>query len=122
VIIDPGRVIADGTPAELKTLAGNDVIGVHTREAVELPAAATALRRLTSDEPAVDAATRRVSLSVDDGTKQLAAAVRALEEQGVAVDDIALRRPTLDEIFLALTGQGLKEDTPDSERGRRRAA
>jgi ABC-2 type transport system ATP-binding protein len=59
---------------------------------------------------------------VDDGTKHLTAAVRALEEHGVTVDDIALRRPTLDEVFLALTGQGLDEDSLRHERGDGRAA
>jgi ABC-2 type transport system ATP-binding protein len=122
VIIDHGRVIADGTPAELKTLAGTDVIEIHTHDSAQLAAAADALRRLASDEPVVDAATRRVYVSVADGTRNLTAAVRALEEHGVTVDDIALRRPTLDEVFLALTGQGLGEDTLKHGRGDRRAA
>jgi ABC-2 type transport system ATP-binding protein len=122
VIIDHGRVIADGTPAELKTLAGTDVIEIHTHDSAQLAAAADALRRLASDEPVVDAATRRVYVSVADGTRNLTAAVRALEEHGVTVDDIALRRPTLDEVFLALTGQGLGEDTLKHGGGDRRAA
>jgi ABC-2 type transport system ATP-binding protein len=112
VIIDHGRVIADGSPDELKRRAGRDVIEVHTRAATELSAAADALGRLGEGPPVVDAATRRVSLAVDDGTERLMAAARALEDHGVAVDDLALRRPTLDEVFLALTGQGVDDPTP----------
>jgi len=112
VIIDHGRVIADGTPSELKTRAGRDVVEVHTAHAGELAAAATVLHALGVAEAVVDAATRRVSIAVDDGTDHLTAAVRALDEHDVKVDDIALRRPTLDEVFLALTGVGL-----DSEAG-----
>ena len=57
----------------------------------------------------VDAATRRVSLPVDAGTQRLTAAARALEDAAVAIDDISLRRPTLDEVFLGLTGQDIDE-------------
>jgi ABC-2 type transport system ATP-binding protein len=109
-IIDHGRVIADGTPSELKARAGRDVVEVHTGDVSELSAAAQTLSRLNAAEPVVDPATRRVSIAVDAGTDHLMAAVRALDVHGVEVDDIALRRPTLDEVFLALTGV-----TPDCE-------
>src|SRR5581483_6576445 len=100
VIIDHGRVIADGSPSQLKSQGGRDVIEVHTSSAEALSSAASALARLDeSAAPVVDAATRRVSVAV--------AAARLLEDGGVAVDDVALRRPTLDEVFLALTGQGV---------------
>src|SRR5579871_108774 len=61
-------------------------------------------------EPAVDVATRRCSISAPAGVKLLPAVVRALDEAGVEVADIALRRPTLDEVFLALTGRATKEE------------
>ncbi len=102
VIIDHGRVIADGSPAELKTSAGHDVIEVH---AADTSAAARALCRLGGDAPVVDEVTRRVSVRTREGAHQLTAAVRALEDGGVVIDDIALRRPTLDEVFFALTGR-----------------
>jgi ABC-2 type transport system ATP-binding protein len=102
VIVDNGRVIADGSPAELKSRAGHDVIEVHTGDT---GAAARVLRHLGSGDPLVDEVTRRVSVRTRDGSRQLAAAIRLLEESGVDLDDIALRRPTLDEVFLALTGQ-----------------
>jgi ABC-2 type transport system ATP-binding protein len=110
VIIDRGRVVADGSPGELKARAGRDVIEVHTREASDLATAAGALARLGTDEPVVDAATRRVAISVDAGTERLTDAARALESAYVVVDDISLRRPTLDEVFLALTGPPPADD------------
>jgi ABC-2 type transport system ATP-binding protein len=104
VIINDGRVIAAGTPAELKTLAGHDVLDVHVRDASALPDAATVLASVGGDgEPRIDPATRRASVAVD-GTHRLMEAVRALDHFGVPVEDIALRRPTLDEVFLTLTG------------------
>ena len=104
VIVDHGRVIADGTPADLKTQAGHDVIEARPRHAADVPAIASALRSLEVGEPVVDTGTRRVSLAVDDGAERLSVAVRALEAAHVEVDDVGLRRPTLDEVFLALTG------------------
>ena len=103
VIIDHGTVIAAGTPAELKTLAGDDVLEVHVRDAEALSDAVAVLSTVGRD-PRVDPATRRVSVAVDDGTRRLLEAVRALDHGGVAVEDLALRRPTLDEVFLTLTG------------------
>lgn len=97
-----GKVIATGTPAELKTLAGDDVIEVHVHDAATLPAVAAVLATV-SHEPRTDAATRRVSVGVDHGTSRLTEAVRALDHAGIAVEDISLRRPTLDEVFVTLT-------------------
>ena len=105
VIIDHGRVIADGTPAALKSMAGRDVVEVQLRDGADLTAVATALRSIGPDEPVLDRATRRVSVSVAGGTEPLMAAARALDERGLVVDNLALRRPTLDEVFLTLTGR-----------------
>jgi len=104
VIIDHGKVIAAGTPAELKTLAGDDVIEVRVRDAEALPDVAAVLSAVGRD-PRVDRATRRVWVAVDDGTRRLMEAMRALDHGGAAVEDISLRRPTLDEVFLTLTAK-----------------
>jgi ABC-2 type transport system ATP-binding protein len=104
VIIDHGSVIADGTPHDLKSLAGRDVVEVHLRDVSRLREVAQALHTLGAEEPSVDIATRRVSVGVAGGTEPLMAAARALDERGIDVDNLALRRPTLDEVFLSLTG------------------
>ncbi len=115
VIIDQGRVIAEGTPSELKSRAGRDVIEVHARDRAALPLVAEALRRLDG-EPRVEIATRRVAITVDTGTDRLMDAVRALDSRGVDIEDIALRRPTLDEVFLTLTGQPIDTAEPRDRR------
>jgi ABC-2 type transport system ATP-binding protein len=103
VIIDHGRVIADGTPTQLKQQTGGEVIELHTPTADGLAAASAVLASLGAGEPQTDRAVRRVTVAVDDGDAQLAEAVHRLHATGVAVDGIALRRPTLDEVFLSLT-------------------
>jgi ABC-2 type transport system ATP-binding protein len=115
VIIDEGRVIAEGTPSELKSRAGRDVIEVHARDGAALRLVAEALGRLDG-EPRVDVAARRVAITVDTGTDRLMDAVRALDSRGVDVEDIALRRPTLDEVFLTLTGQPIDATGPHDHR------
>jgi ABC-2 type transport system ATP-binding protein len=97
-------VIAAGTPAELKTLAGDDVIEVHVRDSGSL-SDVTAVLSATGRDPQVDRATGRVWVAVDEGARRLMEAMRALDHGGVAVEDISLRRPTLDEVFLTLTGE-----------------
>jgi ABC-2 type transport system ATP-binding protein len=103
VIIDHGKVIAAGTPAELKTLAGDDVLEVHVRDAAALTGASAVLSTVGRDLQ-VEPASKRASVAVD-GTPRLLEAVRALDRIGVPVEDISLRRPTLDEVFLTLTGK-----------------
>jgi ABC-2 type transport system ATP-binding protein len=114
VIIDHGTVIAAGTPSELKTLAGDDVIEVHVRDAEALSGVAAVLSTVGRD-PRTDLAAHRVSVAVDDGTRRLMEAMRALDHGGVLVEDISLRRPTLDEVFLTLTGRSA--DTADQSTG-----
>jgi ABC-2 type transport system ATP-binding protein len=111
VIIDRGKVIASGTPAELKTLAGDDMVEVHVRDADQLPGVSEVLARIGQD-PRVDVPTRRAFVPVDNGSARMMEALRALDQEGIAVEDISLRRPTLDEVFLALTGK--QPETTDS--------
>jgi ABC-2 type transport system ATP-binding protein len=107
VIVDHGRVVAAGTPDDLKDRAGRDVVEVRPRFAGDLPAVEEVLAAVAADTPRSDLDTQRASAAVDGGARELTAVVRLLDERGIAIDDIGLRRPTLDEVFLALTGQHL---------------
>ena len=115
VIIDHGQVIAAGTPDELKGQAGRDVIEVRPAPRADLAAVAEMLAPVAAEPPRTDADTQRVSAPVDGGADQLATVVRLLDERGIEVDDIGLRRPTLDEVFLALTGQPIDPTDPDPD-------
>jgi len=103
-IIDHGRAIARGTPAELKALVGSDMIEVRAHRAGDLPALARAIAPIGSEQPGIDAGTNRVTVPVAAGRSAITAAVQALGGLDIGVDDIGLRRPTLDEVFLKLTG------------------
>jgi ABC-2 type transport system ATP-binding protein len=105
VIIDHGRVVADGTPSELKQRVGGKVIEVHVRNGDDVPQVARLLNRSGHGEVRVDQGTRQVDVTVEGGVQLLMEALRAVEEAGVEVEDVALRQPKLDEVFLALTGQ-----------------
>jgi ABC-2 type transport system ATP-binding protein len=104
VIVDHGRVIAKGTPHELKQLAGRDVIEARVPEGENLHAVASALAGISDGEPTIDATLRRVTVPAD-GTASLMAGLRALDAAKLSLDDVGLRRPTLDEVFLTLTGR-----------------
>jgi ABC-2 type transport system ATP-binding protein len=105
VIIDHGRVVAAGTPAELKRRIGGKVIEVHVRHEDDVARVAGVLRDFDHGDIRIDDATRRVSVSVDSGGPVLTNALRAVEDAGVDVEDVALRQPKLDEVFLTLTGR-----------------
>jgi ABC-2 type transport system ATP-binding protein len=103
-VIDAGRVIADGTPEQLKSKIGGDRIEIVLRDGADLPRAAELVGRLAGTPADVDGDTRRVSAPVRDRVAALTAITGALDDADVRAEDIALRRPTLDEVFLALTG------------------
>ena len=111
VIIDHGRTIATGTPGELKSQAGRDRVEIRVRYTTDLPAAAEVLSRLSDESPVIDEPNRRVAVGVERGTDRLSEAIRSLAEQHIDIDDVGLRRPTLDEVFLALTGRPADEST-----------
>jgi ABC-2 type transport system ATP-binding protein len=113
VIVDKGRVIAEGTPGELKSRAGRDVVEIRVHRPEDLTVVATSLGRLGVEAPRVDAGTHRVTIPVAGGRAVIAEAIRALDALAVEVDDIGLRRPTLDEVFLTLTGSPIDADQPD---------
>jgi ABC-2 type transport system ATP-binding protein len=113
VIIDHGRVIAVGTPDELRDRAGRNVIEVRPRSVGDLPAVEDALARIGGEATHTNMDTQRVSGGIEGGTDQLRDIVRLLDERGIETDDIALRRPSLDEVFLAVTGHSLEPTHPD---------
>ena len=113
VIIDRGRMIAAGTPDELKDRAGRDVIEVRPRAAGDLPAVEDILTAVATEAPRCDLDTSRVSVASDGGADQLTVVVRLLDERGIAVDDVGVRRPSLDEVFLTLTGRGAAPTSTD---------
>jgi ABC-2 type transport system ATP-binding protein len=103
-VVDDGRVVAEGTPAALKSRFGGDRLDVVLHDTAELPEAARILGRVVGGEPDIDADARRVSALVAEPLVALADTVHALRAAGLSVEDVVLRRPTLDEVFLHLTG------------------
>jgi ABC-2 type transport system ATP-binding protein len=105
VIIDHGRVVAAGTPLELKRRIGGKVMEVHVRHEEDVARVARVLGRFDHGGVRIDAATRQVSVSVEGGGPVLMNALRVVEAAGLELEDVALRQPKLDEVFLTLTGQ-----------------
>jgi ABC-2 type transport system ATP-binding protein len=103
-VIDQGRVIAEGSPDQLKSKLGGDRLEVVVSRADQLAAAAATVARAAGAPAEAEPDTRRVGAPVRDRVASLTEAARALHAAGIAVEDIALRRPTLDEVFLHLTG------------------
>ncbi|MGH3614858.1 MAG: ATP-binding cassette domain-containing protein [Pseudonocardia sp.] len=102
-VIDGGRVIAEGTPSELKSAIGGDQLDVVVRETGLLSRTVDIVARAATASPTVDGDRRRVSAPVSDRVRALTDVARDLADQGVEVEDIAVRRPSLDEVFLRLT-------------------
>ena len=108
-IVDHGRVVASGSPRELKQRAGSTVVEVHVRDADALPRVTTALTALGAGMPSIDVPTRSVRVRLDVATQRVFAALRPLDDTGIAIDEVSVRQPTLDEAFLALTGAPREE-------------
>jgi ABC-2 type transport system ATP-binding protein len=115
VVIDHGRVIAHGTADELKRQVGGERLEVVIDNPRYLPEARRALEAIGEAEARVDEAAKRVSVPVASHDGVLTMAIRALDEAGVHVDDIGFRRPTLDEVFLAITGRPAEETAEVTE-------
>jgi ABC-2 type transport system ATP-binding protein len=101
-VIDHGKVIATGTPDELKDRVGGERLELRLSSAAEAPVAARALAAMSDESPHAEGDT--VTLGVRRRGGVIVEAVRRLDEAGVGVEDITLRRPTLDDVFLSLTG------------------
>jgi ABC-type multidrug transport system ATPase subunit len=103
-VIERGRVIATGSPTELKQQVGGDVVEVSAARAGDLDRLVALLSGLGSGRPFADVRAQRVSVPTRDGVDTLLAAARRIEESQIPVTDLGLRRPSLDEVFLTLTG------------------
>ena len=115
VVIDRGRVIADGTADELKDRVGGERLEVHLSNRADAARAAEVLAAMSSEPPQIDKETVRVPVEQRNGA--IMEAVRRLDEAGVGVEDLGVRRPTLDEVFLSLTGR--EAVTAQEENGER---
>ena len=124
-VIDGGLVIAEGTSDELKTRVGGEVLAVRVGDRARVSEAAGAILGLGPGGGQVDSVTGEITVPIgSDGTRILTEAVRRLDAARIELADIALRRPTLDDVFMALTGhaadQLVGEPSPDGGRSKRR--
>ncbi|MFI7322566.1 ATP-binding cassette domain-containing protein [Streptomyces venezuelae] len=103
-VVDHGRVIARGTSDQLKAQTGGERVEVVVHDREHIAAASEVLRGFGKGEVAVAEHTRKLTVPVTGGAKLLAEVIRELDVRGMEIDDIGLRRPTLDDVFISLTG------------------
>ena len=103
-VVDHGRIIAEGTADQLKARVGGERIEVVVRNPADVARAAALLARDGDGECVIDERLRRVTVPARGGAQRLVQVLRDLDAASIELDDIALRRPTLDDVFLALTG------------------
>jgi ABC-2 type transport system ATP-binding protein len=121
VVVDHGSVIAEGTAEELKDRIGGDVLEFTVPGSADLEAAVGAVAPLGTGAPHVDREAGRVAVPVGArGSRVLVEAVRRLDQAGVETEGLAVRRPSLDDVFLALTGHGAEETAAAARPARRR--
>jgi ABC-2 type transport system ATP-binding protein len=108
-VVDHGRIIARGTADELKSQVGGERIEVVVRRKEDIARAGAVLVRDTSHEFSVDEHTRRLTVPSEGGAGRLVVIARDLLDEQIEIDDIGLRRPTLDDVFLSLTGRPAEE-------------
>jgi ABC-2 type transport system ATP-binding protein len=112
-VIDQGLVIAEGTPDELKGQVGGDRLDIRLERGARDQDAIAALLPISEEPPFCENGSLRVPLRERHGA--IAEAVRRLDEAGVGIDDIAVRRPTLDDVFLKLTGHAAEQEGEEAE-------
>jgi ABC-2 type transport system ATP-binding protein len=112
-VIDQGLVIAEGTPDQLKSQVGGERLEIHLCDGDRGDEAVVALASIASDRPFLENGTVRVPVAQRRGT--IADAVRRLDEAGIAIDDISVSTPTLDDVFLTLTGRAAEQEPEEVE-------
>jgi ABC-2 type transport system ATP-binding protein len=110
VVLDRGQVIARGTPDELKRQIGGERLEVTVVDRADLPTVVSIVKAVGTAEPSADPETRRVTVPVTGGVRALTEAVRQLDAADIQPADIGVRRPTLDDVFLQLTGHAATEE------------
>jgi ABC-2 type transport system ATP-binding protein len=115
-VVDHGKIIARGTADELKSQVGGERIEVVVHDRGAMARAIELLARDAGSDCTVDEHTRRLTVPARGGAQTLIHIVRDLDEAGITIDDIALRRPTLDDVFLSLTGHAAEERKAEDER------
>jgi ABC-2 type transport system ATP-binding protein len=113
-VVDHGKIIARGTADQLKSDLGGARVEVVVHDRGDIARAAAVLTRDLEGDSTLDEHTRKLTVPAHGGAQALAQVVRDLDEAGIAIDDIALRRPTLDEVFLTLTGHATTEGEDDA--------
>ncbi len=114
-VVDHGKIIARGTADELKAQVGGERIEVIVRERGDITPAVELVSAGANGEVTVDEHARRLTVPSNGGTQRLVEILRDLDGAGIAIDDIGLRRPTLDDVFLSLTGHAAEPGTELSE-------
>jgi ABC-2 type transport system ATP-binding protein len=114
VVLDRGRIAAEGTADQLKDRLGGDVVEIKAGRATDIDRILGALAVAFDGAPTVDAYRQSIAIPAPDGVQTLQTALRCLDRADVVVHDIAIRRPSLDDVFLALTGRPPDGEEPDS--------
>lgn len=110
VVMDKGRDIAEGTADELKAQLASDFIELRVQDAANTERALNALKTVGRKAPQLDRQTNLITVPVDNGAYAVADVVRALDNEGIHIGDLTMRRPSLDDVFLTLTGEETSED------------
>jgi ABC-2 type transport system ATP-binding protein len=121
IVVDHGRVIAEGTSDELKTQMGGERLELVIADASRIDEVRALLTELGDGEVKVNTHTRALSVPVSGGTSALVGALRRLDAAAVTVQDVGVRRPTLDDVFLSLTGRQIRAEGAESNMARVRA-
>jgi len=117
-VIDKGHLIAEGTSTELKEKVGGDVIEIEVADRAHVMAAAAAVKGVGTERPRIDEQEGRVRIPVSSPVGVITETVRKLDAAGIKLRDLAIRRPTLDDVFLTLTGSAIEAEAAANAKAR----